>query len=50
MTQTRNPITGQTISGFGYLNTQVVSSTTPTPVFTVANSPRSGMVVARFRF
>jgi hypothetical protein len=49
-TQTRNTATGQTISGFGWLNTQITSLTTPTPVFTVINSPRMGLIVARFRF
>jgi hypothetical protein len=49
MTQTRGA-NGQTISGFGYINTAITSATSPTPIFTVANSPRSGTLVARFRF
>jgi hypothetical protein len=49
-TQTRAAPNGQTISGFGWLNTQITSLTTPTPVFTVNNAPRQGLIVVRFRF
>jgi hypothetical protein len=38
-TQTLNSATGQTISGFGYINTG-----------TVASAPRQGMIVARIQF
>jgi hypothetical protein len=45
-TQTRNPVTGATTAGFGFINTSTIGASTPVGTAT----SRQGTIVGRFTF